>query len=394
MELEQIQQALRSEQLDGWLFFDFRKSNPIAYHVLGLSESEMYTRRWFYFVPAQGEPTAVISAVESHVLRMLPGKRLVFRTWEEMHTHLQAFLLPKARVAMEYSPMNAIPYMARVDAGTVELIRAFGVDVVSSANLAQRFMARLSQQQVEMHRDAGRRLIAAKDQLFTELREDVQVGRELNEYQVQQRFAQLIRERGVMLPEPPLVAVNAHASNPHYAPGADAYAPIRRGDLVLFDFWGHLPQAGAIYADYTWMAFAGAASEIPEQQQVVFELVRRARDTGIAFIRESLAAGKPIEGRQADDVVRKIIAEASYGDYFVHRTGHNIGIEEHGNGANIDNFETQDNRALLPYTCCSIEPGVYLPEFGVRSEVDLLIFEHDAEVTGVPVQERITPLLA
>lgn len=393
MELEQIQQALKAENIAGWLFYDFRKSNPIAYHVLGLPDGEMYTRRWFYFIPAEGEPTAVISAVESHVLRALPGKRLIFRTWQEMYMHLQAFLLPQMRVAMEYSPKNAIPYMSRVDAGTVELIRAFDVDVVSSANLAQRFMAQLTPQQIEMHREAGRRLIAAKDQLFAELREDLQVGRELDEYHVQQRFAQLIRDRGVVASETPLIAVNSNASNPHYAPTTDVHRPIHRGDLVLFDFWGHLPNAGAIYADYTWMAFAGTAQEIPEQQQTVFELVRRARDTGIAFVRESLAAGKTIEGRQVDDVVRKIIDDAGYGDYFVHRTGHNIGIEEHGNGANIDNFETQDNRVLLPNTCCSIEPGIYLPEFGVRSEVDLLVFEQDAEVTGVPVQEHIVPLL-
>jgi Xaa-Pro aminopeptidase len=294
---------------------------------------------------------------------------------------------------MEYSPLNAIPYVSRVDAGTVELVRSCDVVVVSSANIAQRFMAQLSQEQLAGHREVGRRLMAAKNLLFAQIGEELRLGVELNEYRVQQRFAELLKLHGVVAEEPPLVAVNANASNPHYSPSSTQYSPIRRGDLVLFDFWGHLAERGAIYADYTWMAFAGTEQEIPEPQRHVFEIVRRGRDTGIAFIRERLAAGKTVQGREADDVVRAVIAEAGYADYFVHRTGHNIGTEEHGNGANVDNYETQDERILLPYTCCSIEPGIYLPEFGVRSEVDLLILEGDAEVTGGEVQERIVPLL-
>lgn len=393
MELERIQQALREEQLDGWLFYDFRKSNPIAYRVLGLPEHAMYTRRWFYFIPATGTPTAIVSAVEAHVLQALPGQHLIYPTWQQMHAHLRQVLKAGARVAMEYSPLNAIPYMARVDAGTVELVRSFGADVISSADLAQRFMAQLSQQQITWHREAGRRLMEVKDVLFATIGEDLRQGIELNEYSVQQRFVDLLEQRGIVASESPIVAVNAHASNPHYAPTAQQHSTIQRGDLLLFDFWGHLPHDGAIYADYTWMAFAGTESEIPERQRAVFEIVRRARDTGIAFVREGLAAGRSIEGRQVDDVVRAVITEAGYGDYFVHRTGHNIGTEEHGNGANLDNFETQDSRVLLPYTCCSVEPGIYLPEFGVRSEVNLLILEQDAEVTGSPVQETIVPLL-
>lgn len=393
MELERIQQALRDEQLDGWLFYDFRKSNPIAYQVLGLSDTEMYTRRWFYFVPAQGTPTALVSAVEAHVLHSLPGSQLIFRTWQEIHAFLQNLLQPGKRIAMEYSPLNAIPYIARVDAGTVELVRSFGVEVVSSANLSQVFVAQLNEEQIYSHREAGRRLIAVKDMLFTLLGEDIRSGAELNEYQVQQRFLQLLREAGLVVDEPPLIAVNAHASNPHYMPTNSQTSPFQRGDLVLFDFWAHLPHADAIFADYTWMAFVGGRDEIPERQREVFEIVRSARDTGIAFVRARLAAGERVEGRQVDDVVRGVIAQAGYGDYFVHRTGHNIGTFEHGNGANLDNYETQDERYLLPSTCCSVEPGIYLPEFGVRSEVNLLIFEHDAEVTGVPAQAEIVPLL-
>ncbi len=378
---------------DGWLFYDFRKSNPIAYQVLELPLDEMYTRRWFYFVPADGAPVALVSAVESHVLHSLPGVHLVFHTWQEMHEHLSSFLPGGGRVAMEYSPMNAIPYIARVDAGTLELVRSFHVNVVSSANLSQRFVAQLSAAQMQNHRDAGRRLIAAKDVLFTQLGSDLQSGVVLDEYQVQQRFVALIEQTGLIVPEPPIVGVNANSGNPHYEPTSLLSSPIRRGDLLLFDFWARFPQDDAIYADYTWVAFAGTRDEIPARQREIFELVRTARDTGIAFIRERIAAGERVEGRQADDVTRAVIARAGYGDYFVHRTGHSITTFEHGNGANLDNFETQDERVLLPNTCCSVEPGIYLPEFGIRSEVNLLILENDAEVTGVPAQEEIVPLL-
>jgi Xaa-Pro dipeptidase len=393
MDLEQVQQALRAEKLDGWLFYDFRKSNPIAYQILLLSQQEMYTRRWFYFIPAQGEPTALLSAVERHVLDAVPGSRLIFRTWQELHTHLHTLLQPGSRIAMEYSPMNAIPYISRVDAGTLELVRSCGVTIVSSADISQRFVAQLSKEQIESHREAGKRLIAAKDRLFNELGHDLHNGVALDEYLVQQRFQAFIRESGLEVPEPPIVAVNAHASNPHYAPEPGRASPIRRGDLVLLDFWARFPRPDAIFADYTWMAFAGTGEEIPAHQREVFEIVRRARDTGIAFIRERLAAGERVEGRQVDDVTRAVIIKAGYGDYFVHRTGHSIGTSDHGNGANIDNYETQDERALLPNTCCSIEPGIYLPEFGIRSEVNVLILDRDVEVTGIPAQETIYPLL-
>ena len=393
MNLADIQQALNQEGLDGWLFYDFRQSNPIAYQILGLPQQVFYSRRWFYFVPAQGEPTALVSAVEAHVLRELPGQHLIFTTWQEMRVQLGTLLARGARVAMEYSPMNAIPYIARVDAGTVELVRSYGVEVVSSANISQRFIAQLSEAQMESHREAGRRLIAAKDLLLEHLGADLRGGALLDEYGVQQRFAALIQEQGLVLADEPLVAVNGNASNPHYTPGALTNSSIQRGDLVLFDFWAHLPGPDAIFADYTWMGFAGRKEEIPARQKEIFDLVRRARDAGIDFVRQRLAAGQPVQGREADDVVRKIIADAGYGQFFVHRTGHNIGTSDHGNGANLDNFETQDERQLLPSTCCSVEPGIYLPEFGVRSEVNLLIHERDLEITGVPAQTEITPLL-
>ncbi len=393
MNLEQIQEALRSEGLDGWLFYDFRKSNPIAYQILSISLESFFSRRWFYFVPAFGTPTALVSAVESHVLRSLPGEQHIFRTWQEMRAHLQDLLPAGKRIAMEYSPMNAIPYMSRVDGGTLELVRSYNVEVVSSANMAQRFIAQLSEAQMESHREAGRRLIVAKDALLTALGDDLRADVTLNEYSVVQRFTTLIQHAGLVLTDPPHVAVDANASNPHYEPTSENHSPIRRGDLILFDFWAHLPEEDAIMADYTWMAFAGTRDEIPVPQREIYEIVRQARDTGIAFVRTQLSVNQPVKGCDVDDATRAVIARAGYADYFVHRTGHNIGTAVHGNGTNLDNFETQDNRILLPATCCSMEPGIYLPEFGIRSEVNLLVHERDVEVTGTPIQEEIVALM-
>jgi Xaa-Pro dipeptidase len=393
MHLADIQQALSQEGLDGWLFYDFRKSNPIAYQVLGLNEQAFYSRRWFYFVPVQGTPTALVSGVEAQVLRDLPGQQLVFNTWQELRAHLASLLKQGTRLAMEYSPMNAIPYIARVDAGTIELVRSYGVEVLSSANISQRFTAQLSAAQMEGHREAGRRLIAAKDLLFAQLGDDLRKDIPLDEYGVQQRFLALMQEQGLVLNDEPLVAVNGNASNPHYIPDALTNSPIQRGDLVLFDFWARLPGPESIFADYTWMGFAGTRDEIPARQREVFELVRQARDAGAAFVRQRREAGEPVQGGEADDVVRKVISDAGYGQFFVHRTGHNIGTSDHGNGAHLDNFETQDERQLLPFTCCSVEPGIYLPEFGIRSEINLLLHEREVEVTGVPEQTEITPLL-
>lgn len=393
MNLGEMQQALQNEGLGGWLFYDFRHSNPIAYQVLGLAPHAFSSRRWFYFVPAEGEPVALVSGVEAYVLQALPGRTLVFTTWQELQTCLAMVLTPGMRVAMEYSPLNAIPYIARVDAGTVELVRASGVEVVSSLHLSQSFLAPLSQKQRESHREAGRRLIVAKDLLFTQLREDLCRGTPLDEYRVQQRFVRLMQEQGLVVDHGPLVAVNGNASKHHYEPSASSHSPIQRGDLVLFDFWARLPGAGSIFADYTWMGFAGERKEIPAIQQEIFEVVCQARDAGVAFLRQRKMADEKVRGHEVDDVVRQVIANTGYGALFLHRTGHNIGPLVHGNGANLDNFETQDERLLLPFTCCSIEPGIYLPAFGIRSEINVLLDEREVEVTGGPVQKEIASFL-
>lgn len=392
MDQERIQHAIRAAGFDGWLFFDFRKSNLLAYRVLGLDESGFYSRRWYYFIPAQGEPTAIISSIEPHVLRELPGQRRVFRSWQELGALLAETLQDTRRLAMEYSPMNAIPTVARMDAGTVELIRSLDKEIVSSANLVQQFVAVLSEAQMEMHREAGRRLMTIKDALLRSIAQDIRAGVALTEYGVQQDFLARIHAAGLVTDGAPIVAVNAHAGDPHYGPSAETPTPIREGDLLLLDFWGHLDQPGAIFADYTWTVFVGARA--PEKQQQIFDLVRQARDHGISFLRERVEQGHPVLGWEVDQAVRDLMTANGYGDYFVHRTGHSITTVEHGDGANLDNLETHDERLILRGTCCSVEPGIYLPEFGVRSEVNLLVHANGIEVTGVPIQEALLPILA
>lgn len=396
MDVAAMQAAIQDESFDGWLLYDFRRSNPIAHRVLQLPEHGFFSRRWMYYIPAQGEPTRLVSAVESHVLNALPGHLRVFRTWQEYRQLLGEMLAGAGRVAMEYSPENANPYVATVDAGTVELIRSLGPDVVSSEAIAQRFEAVLSTTQIESHRAAGRALLRAKDAIYAWLRTQLDAGADLTEYSVQQQFADLMRAEGLVVPDddPPLVSVNANAGNPHYSPTRDHHAPVRRGDLLLLDFSARMPGDDSIFADYTWMAFLG--ERVPERFAQLFAVICDARNAGISLLQERFRAGERVEGWEVDDYVRAVVDRAGYGRAFVHRTGHNIGTTVHGRGAHLDNFETHDTRPLLADTCTSVEPGIYLPDdgFGLRTEVDVLLLPGDIEVTGVPAQTEILPLLA
>jgi Xaa-Pro dipeptidase len=297
-------------------------------------------------------------------------------------------------VAMEYSPDNAIPVTARVDAGTVDLVRGMGVEVVSSANLAQRFEAALTPAQIETHRDAAKRILTAKDATVAWVREQLEKGDDsLTEYSVQQRFGDLTREQGLTFEHGHIVAVNAHAGDPHYETNEHDALPVRKGDLLLLDFTGRLADIDdSIIADYTWMYFLG--ERVPERAAQLFGIICQARDAGLEFLRQRVEARQPVMGYEVDDHVRAIVVEAGYGANFVHRSGHNIGIATHGNGANLDNLETHDDRLLLSNTCCSMEPGIYLPDIGVRTEVNALVLDGTIEVTGVPAQTAITPLLA
>lgn len=395
-----FQAALRDEQIEGWLLYDFRRSNAIAHRVLKLAPDAFFTRRWLYYVPAHGQPTAITSAVEAHVLASLPGAHLVYRSWQEYRALLGQTLAGARRVAMEYVPDNAIPYCSLVDAGTVELVRSLGPEVVSSANFVQRFEATLTQAQMETHRVAGQALLRALDGVYTWLRPRALSDAPTTEYDIQREFGRMMRAEGLDLPSDDeiLVSVNANAGNPHYSPSASQHAPVQRGDVLLLDFSAKLPGADSVFADYTRMAYLG--ERVPQPINDLFAIIAQARDTGIALLRDHFergaALGQQLAGYQVDDAVRAVIAQAGYGDAFVHRTGHNIGVMIHGSGAHLDNLETHDTRPLLPNTITSVEPGIYLPEqgLGLRTEVDVLLLPGAIEITGGPAQYEVLPLLA
>lgn len=387
-----IQQALRDNNLDGWLFYDFRGSDPLAYRVLLIDPGRHVTRRWYYWIPASGDPVKVMHRIEPHVLAELPGRDHFYVSWEQQHALLGTLLRGRRGVAMQYSPLNAVPYVSRVDAGTIELIRSFGVQVASSADLIQRFEAVWTDEQLDSHRYATTALRRIVDETFTHVGAALTKGRELNEYAVQQFILSRIREAGMTTSSAPIAAVNAHSADPHYGPGPVGSSVIRRDDLLLIDLWAKRTEPGAVYGDITWTGFTGG--QVPEKPRMVFEQVRRGRDASLAFVRDRVASGVFPFGWEVDDVCRRVIGEAGYGEFFVHRTGHSIGEEVHGNGANIDNLETQDSRRLMPRTCFSLEPGIYLPdEFGIRSELDVYLSNADALVYGEPLQTEIIAIL-
>ena len=388
-----IQEALRTERMDGWLFWSFRGSDPIAENVLGLDRSQISTRRWSYFVPAAGEPQKVVHAIEPHVLDSLPGRQRVYLAWQELHRELREAMAGASRVAMQYSPLNGIPYVSRVDAGTVDLVRSFGLEVVSSADLVQRFEAVWTGEQFETHLYAACSLREIVDDAFREVGRRIREGLPADEYGIQEFICEQYRARGLISSDRPIVAVNAHSADPHYAPARDRTSVIARGDFLLIDIWAKKPDPGAVYGDITWTGFVGET--VPERHETIFQIVRRGRDAAISLVRKAHAAGVPLHGWEVDDAARQSIASAGYGEYFIHRTGHSIDEEDHGNGANIDNLETRDNRTLLGGTCFSIEPGVYLKgEFGIRSEVDVFLGPDGPMVTGTPIQESVVRILA
>lgn len=389
-----IQQAIRDQSgLDGWLFYDFRHLDPIAYRVLLREASLHVTRRWYYWIPAEGPPIKLQHRIEPHVLDGLPGDSRLYVSWREQQAVLGSILQSAKRIAMQYSPMNAIPYLSRVDAGTIELVRSLNVEVVTSADLVQRFEAVWDETQLASHRIAAEGLRAIVDEAFACVGSSLAERRGLTEYGLQRYILSRMEARGLVTSSPPIAAVNAHSADPHYGPSPEGSAPIRQGDLVLIDLWAKQAGQGAVYADITWTGFVG--QPVPTRHQEVFQIVRQARDAAVTFVQRRAQSGAFPYGWEVDDVCRQVIEDAGYGKYFVHRTGHSIGEEVHGNGANIDNLETQDARRLLPNTCFSIEPGIYLPgEFGIRSELDVYLSSHDAVIHGQPVQTEIIPIAA
>ncbi|MBI4401984.1 MAG: aminopeptidase P family protein [Nitrospirae bacterium] len=391
--ISQIQQALRETPgLDGWLFYDFRGSDPLAYRVLQLDQTRHVTRRWYYWVPAEGMPVKLLHRIEPHVLDELPGDSILYVSWEEQKASLARILKPAKRIAMQYSHMNAIPYISRVDAGTIELIRSFEVEVATSADLVQRFEAVWNDAQLASHRDAAEKLRLIVDEAFTHVGDSVVARPPLSEYGLQQFILSRIKAHGLITATPPIVAVNAHSADPHYGPPPHGSAQIAAGDLVLIDLWAKRPEPGSVYADITWTGHVGHT--IPSRQRAIFAIVRDARDAALEFVRTRVSRGDFPCGSEVDEVCRTVIRKAGYGDQFLHRTGHSIGEEVHGNGANIDNLETRDGRRLLPRTCFSIEPGIYLVgEFGIRSELDVYVSDREAMVFGQPLQTEIIPIL-
>lgn len=387
-----IQQVLREDgTIDGWLFYDFRGSDPLSYRVLLLDPAMHVTRRWYYWIPAEGKPRKLLHRIEPHVLEQLPGETDQYVSWEQQRQFLAHLLNGSRRIAMQYSPMNAVPYVSRVDAGTIELVRSCGSEIVSSADLIQMFEAVWTDQQLESHQYAAAALRRIVDDTFGHVSDAVAKGRRLTEHGLQQFILARISEAEMVTSSAPIAAVNEHSADPHYSPMPTGSADIRRDDLVLIDLWAKRVEPGSVYADITWTAYAGM--RVPGRHREIFDLVRQGRDAALNFVRVQVATGHRPFGYEVDAACRNVIQGCGYGDRFLHRTGHSIGEEVHGNGANIDGLETQDSRRLMPRTCFSIEPGIYLPgEFGVRSELDVYLTEREALVYGLPIQSEIVPL--
>ena len=388
-DLSAIQQALREDGLDGWLLYDFHGSNPIARRVAGLHDgAKLTTRRWYYLVPASGEPRALVHGIERDSLAHLPGERRIYAGRAELEAGLDSLMQGMRRIAMEYSPACAIPYVSRVDAGTVERLRSLGSEVVSSGDLVQRFEAVWDDEALASHRAASEHLYGIKDRAFGLIRDRV-AGGALTEYAVQQAMAEWFADAGLVTDCPPVVAAQESSGNPHYLPTAADHRPIRPGQVVLLDLWGKLDRPGAVYADITWVGFTGP--DVPGKAAALFSAAREARDAAVALVTERVGAGRPVSGWEVDRAARSVIDAAGYGDRFMHRTGHSLGEEVHGNGVHMDDYETRDERRLIAGTGFTIEPGIYLDDFGVRTEINVYVDRAEAAVTG-PRQREIVPL--
>ena len=377
--IEEIQSELRTRGIPGWLFYDHHHRDAMSYRVLGLADSLMVSRRWFYLVPAQGDPIKLVHRIEPHHLDGLPGNKFLYAPWSELVSQLRGILTGLPSVAMQFSPENMIFTVSTVDAGTVDLIRSFGVKVTSSADLVARFEATWTEEQIESHFAAARSIDAIMAQVFPEIGRQVRNGG-TTEFEIQRWLVEAFLREGLTADSPPIVAVNENSSDPHYVPTADRCAPIREGDFVLLDVWGKKDKPHSVYYDISWTGFVGRSA--PARVLKIFDIVRRSRDAGIDKVATQIASGKRLAGWEVDKAARDVLQDTGYAQYLNNRVGHSIGTEVHGSGANIDNFESCDEREIIPNTCFSIEPGIYLPEFGLRSEVNVLVRHGSAEVTG------------
>jgi Xaa-Pro aminopeptidase len=389
MDVPAIQRALAAERLDGWLLYDFHGSNPIAQQLTGLAGGvHMTTRRWYYLIPAAGEPRALVHAIEQHNLDHLPGSRIVYAGRQQLDTGLTALLGRSKRVAMEYSPDCAIPYVSRLDAGTAEAIRKRGVEIVSSGDLVQQFEATWSAEQLATHREAAAALYRIKDKAFEEASRALTGGRRQTEYDLQQLMVGWFQEEGLVSDAPPVVAIGANAGNPHYLPTAGHNRVIVGDEVLLLDLWGKKAQPGAVFADITWV---GATSgQVPTEPAAAFAAIVRARDAAVRLVQERAVAGEDLRGWEVDRAARQVIEDSGYGGHVLHRTGHSLGENVHGNGTHLDDYETHDERRLVPRTGFTVEPGLYFDSFGVRTEINVYRGERDAVVTGERQTDIVT----
>lgn len=391
-DLHTVQAALARAGIDAWLFCYFNGNDPLALRILGLDAHAHYSRRWFYLVPARGEPVKLVHRIEAGVLDSLPGRSEVYLGWLALEQALASITAGLESVAMQYSPRNAIPYVSRVDAGTIELIRSFGLRVVSSADLVSRFEATLSDSQLQSHRYAADCLRRIVFESFAQVREAILCERAIDEHWLSEFVLAAYERYGLVSSSRPIVAFGPNSGNPHYQPEPACARPTGHGELVLLDIWAKQKSPPeSVYADITWTGFTG--SSIPPEIERVFACVAGARDAGLALVRQNVEAGRPLEGRAVDDACRAYIAGKGFGDFFLHRTGHSIGVDVHGSGTNMDNLETSDMRLILPRTCFSIEPGISLDDFGIRSEIDVCVGDSSVEVSGQPVQSEVIAIL-
>ncbi len=380
MDLAQIQASLRDQNLDGWLFYDHHHRDPLAYRILGLDEHAHVTRRWFYLIPATGEPKKLVHRIESGRLDSLPGSQTSYSSWQELEANIQAMLTGHTKLAMQYSPRNAIMAVSLVDAGTIEMLRGMGKEIVSSANLVSQFEAVLTDTQIATHYTAQAKIDTILAAAWLEIGQRVRNSR-TDEFTMVEYLQQALHREGLVWEHGPNVSCGPNSADSHYEPTCESSRPIRRGDFVLIDIWGRLDQPGSVWYDITW---TGVVDREPtDREQLIFTTVRNARDAAVRLVQAAFAADTPIAGWQADDAARDVIREVGFAEWFTHRTGHDIATDLHGNGAHLDNLETHDERLLLPNTCFSVEPGLYFPgEFGVRSEINMVTRAGHAETTG------------
>mgnify|MGYP006275177419 CR=1 FL=1 len=386
-----VQTLLKADGLDGWLLYDFHGSNPIAVDLAGLGGGgHMTTRRWYYLIPAEGEPRGLVHAIEQHNLDRLPGEKRVYAGRDALEAGLTWLLDGVSTVAMEYSPGGAIPYLSRVDAGTAEAIRSRGVHIVSSGDLVQRFVATWSPTQLTSHQRASEALYRIKDRAFTEAFAAVERGERLTEYDLQQRMVGWFADEGLTSDSAPVVAVGPHAGNLHYLPSREDSATITPDSVLLLDLWGKQTGSGAVFADITWVGYTGPTP--PQRVVDAFDAIVRARDCAVDLVQTAAASGRDLRGWEVDRAARAVLVEAGFGDYVLHRTGHSLGESVHGNGVHLDDYETHDDRRLLPGAGFTIEPGLYFADFGVRTEINVYRGDHGATVTGSRQMQLLTTL--